>query len=166
MKSIITLFILFISVSVFARGGGDSGGGPTLKFKVALDATRIEIGNILLTKVAIRENLYKSLDLEDRQEIRGRHESEVMVKVVIKYKIPEVKCIERENRMDRCYNGFATKYKSVLFKTDLFPANTIQKLDSRGLFARKKPYVALAKENLSVEVVEGEESQLVTVEVF
>ncbi len=163
MKNMITILVLFASISAFARGGGDAGGGPTLRFKVALDATKIDIANISLTKIARREKSERRerpfVYIEDR-------DSENMVKVIIKYKIPVVKCIERENRMDRCYNGFDTKYNPVLFKADLFPSEMIRKLSSRKLFSKKKPYIALAKENLSVDVLEGEESQIVTVEVY
>ena len=167
MKELMIILFFSISVSAFARGGGDAGGGPTLRFKVALDATRIEIGNISLTKVDSRDILRKSLDhREQRETFNENKESEKMVKVDIKYKIPEVKCIERENRRDRCYNGFTTKYKSVLFKTIFFPEYMIEKLSSKGLFSRKKPFVALAKENLTIDVVEGAEAQLVIVEVL
>lgn len=148
MKTIATFILLIVSLSTLARGGGDTGGGPTLEFKLNKEASKIEFGDMYLTTSDSRLNNVKK------------------VKVVVKYKIPERVCRDSRNGKTRCINRAMTHYKRVVFDKEYFPNETIERLKSRKLFSSKDKYIELAKDNVLLDVFEKDNKQVVTVEVY
>lgn len=147
MKKILTCLLLFITLPILARGGGDSGGGPTIEFKLSHEASRIEFGDMYLMT-------------ED-----PKVSAEKQVKIVVKYKIPERVCRDSRNGKRLCFNRNITHYKRLAFDEGYFPNDTIERLKSRKLFSKKQKYIELANESAYLGISSEEKKQVVTVEI-
>ena len=167
MKHVIILILFVLSASAYSRIGGDAGGGPSLTFKVNFDASRISFEDMSLVNVKVSQKLRANLKRREHRYTKDvRVVTQKKVKVVIKYTVPELFCRDQKIEHTHCYNSFSIKTKSIYFNIELFSNETLERLQSRKLFSRKKAFVEIAKENLSIDVEEIDRNQFVTVEVL
>ncbi|GEM_PF-2886606 len=175
MRMTLFLFLIFLSVPSFSfQGGGDSGGGPRPEAGREILQLQAEAQRIALSDMELRSVVVEKVPAKREREAFCKRkacnksivEEVKKVKVEVKYSTPEVRCVENRRGKERCFDRFSVRHKSIYFDIDFFSEEVIEQLKKRKLFSKKSKFIELAKENITIDIIENDKGQVVILEVL
>ncbi len=156
MKTMISMFVLFLSVNLFAATTPVDKTAKDVKFK-----------DMKLTKVATSKTPYNTYCISDKRRERCteyRYTYKTVVKVVVGYKAMGEVCRKKRDS-EICYDRMKPHSTFLYFNPEELDSNVISTLKNRRtLFPGKKKYSSLAKSIFYLNLEETENAKIISVD--